>query len=358
MKDKRKLKIVEVSGNPYEMGVQYGSACPEISRMLNMTHQMFGGPDKARAIINKFVPLYLPATEKYAPEIVEEMKGMAAGAKVDFQDIFFLNITYEISTPSVLGGCTAFAAAGNATLNGEIIAGQNFDYLKPWEEFMVLLKMAPAKGPRILAVTSTGCLGLFGLNSAGISLNLNLLKNKDSLVPLGGVPTHVILRKLLMSETISEAIAAIASADGRAAKNYLLANKQGDIIDIETTKNDLEILFPERGILTHSNHFKTSRFKSADLMPVFLPDSYIRSYRLSQLMERDYGHISLNTMKKLLLNHNNHPNSICRHLDPKAPLPVGRIMKTLISIISYPKEQKTYIAFGNPCENEYIEYQL
>ena len=82
--------------------------------MLDMTYRMFGGRDKAAGLLKKFIPMYLPAAEKYAPEIIEEMKGMAAGAKADFQDILFLNITYEISTPSVMG-CTSFAATGDAS---------------------------------------------------------------------------------------------------------------------------------------------------------------------------------------------------------------------------------------------------
>jgi hypothetical protein len=34
------------------------------------------------------------------------------------------------------------------------------------------------------------------------------------------------------------------------------------------------------------------------------------------------------------------------------------MMKTLVSLISCPKEQKAYISLGNPCENEYMVYQL
>ena len=75
-KGKRKLKVVEVSGSNYEMGFQYGSGCPEISKMLDMTYQLFGGCEKVNALMEQFLPMYLPATEKYAPEIVEEMQGM------------------------------------------------------------------------------------------------------------------------------------------------------------------------------------------------------------------------------------------------------------------------------------------
>jgi isopenicillin-N N-acyltransferase-like protein len=356
-KSKRKIKIVEVSGNSYEMGFQYGAACPEIRKMLDISYQVLGGEDKAKMLANKYIPMYLPFAEKYAPEIVDEMRGMAAGAKLDFQDIFFLNIKYEISVPSVVG-CTSFATAGKATVNGEVIAGQNLDALSMFEEFIVLLKMKPTNGPKILAVAPAGSLGLIGLNSAGISLNLNLLRNKDSLTPNGGVPSHLILRKLLTCENIGEAVGVIASAEMRSAKNYLLASYQGDIVDLEVTLDDLDVRHSEKGILTHANCFKTDRFKSADLAPVNLPDSYIRGQRLYQLMDNHYGHLSVDVMKQLLQDHNNHPNSICRHPNPRALLPIARMTKTLVSLISCPKERKAYITLGNPCENEYIEYQL
>jgi isopenicillin-N N-acyltransferase-like protein len=354
---KRKIKIVEVSGNSYEMGLQYGEACPEIRKMLDITYQVFGGKDKTRMLAGKYIPMYLPFAEKYAPEVIDEMRGMAAGAKLDFQDIFFLNITYEISGSPVMG-CTSFAAAGKATGNGEVITGQNFDFLTMWEEIIILLKMKPTHGPEILALAPAGSLGLIGLNSAGISLNLNLLRNKDSVTPNGGVPSHIILRKMLACENIGEAVGMVASAEMRSAKNYLLASDQGDIVDVEVIKNDLDIQYPERWLLTHANCFKTDRFKSVDLAPVYLPDSYIRSQRLYQLMDNQYGNVSVDVMKRLLQDHNNHPNSICRHPDPRAPLPIGRMIKTLFSLISCPKERKVHIALGNPCENEYVEYHL
>jgi isopenicillin-N N-acyltransferase-like protein len=361
MSDREKkgmLKIVEVGGSHYEMGFQYGKSCPEITEMLDKTFQLFGGRDRTRSIAEKYISLYLPNTEKYAPEIAEEMRGMADGAKVNLQDILFLNITYEISVPSVMGGCTSFAASGEATVNGKIIAGQNLDHVEFWQDYMILLKMNPADSPKIMAVTAAGCLSLIGINSAGISVNINLLRNKESLEPAGGVPTHIILRKIFMSENLGQSIAAIASAEGRSAKNYLETNKQGDIIDVETTANDMEIQFPERGMLTHANYFKTDRFKSTDLAPLLVPDAYVRSYRLFQLMEQHYGNISVDIMKQLLQDHSNYPNSICRHPDQKALLPIAQIMKTLISIISCPEEQKAYIAYGNPCESEYVEYRL
>jgi isopenicillin-N N-acyltransferase-like protein len=358
LKEERILKVVEVSGSHYEMGFQYGKACPEISTILDLTCQLFGGNEKTKDIQDRYVPIYLPYLQNYAPEIMEEMKGMADGADVNFHDIMLLNITYEISVPSVMGGCTSFAAMGKATSGGGLISGQNIDHIEPWLEHMILLKMKPEDGPDVMAVTAPGCLTLAGINSAGISINMNLLRNSTSLEPAGGVPTHVILRKLFMSNTLGEVIAAIASAEGRCPKNYLLTSTGEGILDIETTTTDMDIQFPEREMLTHANYFKAERFRSTDLAPSLVPDAYIRSNRLFRLMEEHYGDISVEVMKRLLQDHSNYPNSICRHRDANAPFPYARIMKTLISIINVPEEKKVYIAVGNPCKNEYIEYKM
>ena len=129
-------------------------------------------------------------------------------------------------------------------------------------------------------------------------------------------------------------------------------------MDVEVTINDLDVHYTERGILTHANHFKTERFRNTDLASVIVPDSYIRSHRLDRMMKENLNTLSVDMMKKLLQDHNNYPNSICRHPDPQAALPIGKMMRTVLSVINSPKERKAYIALGNPCQNEYLEYFL
>ena len=54
----------------------------------------------------------------------------------------------------------------------------------------------------------------------------------------------------------------------------------------------------------------------------------------------------------------NHPNSICRHRDKNALFPMGQIIKSIVSNINVPEEKTMYVALGNPCQNEYVEYRL
>jgi isopenicillin-N N-acyltransferase-like protein len=352
-KSQRRVKKVEVSGTPYEMGFQYGSACPEIGKMFDMTCKAL---ELERDAAISLTPKYIPFIEAYSPDIADEMKGMAEGAKVDLREIVFLNIWYELSSRGLMG-CTSFAASGEATSNGELIIGQNLDMIPAWEEMLVLLRMKPTKGPNVLAVTIAGLLGLLSLNSAGLALDGNMLAHRDFMGFSEGVPHMVWVRKAQSSENIGKAIGAIATAKKTGcAVNTLLGSQEGDIVDIEVTPDDLGFLYPQKGWIVHSNHFYTERFKNRDLMGTIYPDSYVRSHRLATLMERHRSKLSVDIMKKLLSDHNNYPDSICRHVDSETPLKLQ--MKTVASLISYPKEQKMYLAHGNPCENEYIEYKL
>lgn len=54
---------------------------------------------------------YLPALEQNEPDLVEEMRGIAAGAGVDFLDILALNLPSEISLTNYSDGCTSIITA-------------------------------------------------------------------------------------------------------------------------------------------------------------------------------------------------------------------------------------------------------
>ena len=352
----RKLKIVEVSGTYFEMGFQYGSACPEIREMIRIMSQLLETDlEKLKTLSAN----YLPAIQGYNQDLMDEIRGIAEGAKVAIEEIVLLNAWYELSifnAATAVAGCTSFAAKGESTADGKLIIGQNWDVGPALEDMLVLLKMRPDDGANILALTSAGALGLIGLNSAGISVNGNLLMHKDYVSPGEIVPHNVISRKTMSSKNLGKVINTIMSAKRGPAVHQLFGSSQGDVISIEVTPDDLGFLYPVDDIFTHANNFVTERFKYGDIVANLLPDSFIRIKRLDDLMRGHKGNLSVDLMKELLQDHNNYPDSICRHADEE--LRPNLQMKTVASIITVPGEQKMHIALGNPCENEYIKYEL
>ena len=353
---KRKIELVEMSGTHYEMGLQYGSTCPKIKEMVRM---MIQNLEMDLTQVKAFTNKYALSIQGYDPEIMDEIRGIAKGAGVDLEEILFLCAWYEMAIHKFvtsLPGCTSFAAMGDATVDGELFIGQNMDIYPAIEDKLILLKMKPNKGPDILALTIVGAVGLIGINSEGISVNGNLLMHRNYVSPIGIVPHNVISRKTMSANNLSKVISSIALAKRGPAVNQLFGSSQGDVIDVEVTPDDLGFVYPVDGILTHANNFVTERFKSGDIASAFVPDSFIRIKRLDTLMREHKGRLSIELMKKLLQDHNNYPDSICRHADEE--LPPNMRMKTVASIITSPKERKMHIALGNPCQNEYVEYSL
>lgn len=91
-------QYIKVSGTPYERGFQYGSQAKErIHKVIEEYKVLFEKEafitwDKAYELSKP----YRKEIEKYRPDLVEEMQGIADGAGLDFNTILTLNCRSEI----------------------------------------------------------------------------------------------------------------------------------------------------------------------------------------------------------------------------------------------------------------------
>jgi isopenicillin-N N-acyltransferase-like protein len=359
-KGKKKVRLIDVSGTFFEMGSQYGAACAKEIKQLSETNlKRVGGREALTPVINA---AYLPEAESYAPEFVEFIRGVADGAKIDFIDAFFHN-TQELMTspgpfPSLLGGCTSFIASGEATVDGKLIMGWNYDLIERWQEYIVVIKLTPKEGPRVIGPALAGWLPLQGMNSAGLGkVGSRLAYTKDPVHHTPGTPFFIYNQKMIWSENIGQAIDALTRAKRRSDIHAMFGTREGDMLGIEYLSQEFGVLYPQKGMLVHANHFETERFKDGDAVYTFAPDSYVRGARMTRLMEDQHGKLSVDIMKGILADHGNYPESICRHMNPKF-YPRRNPNKTLISVIFCPEDQVMYAAYGNPCENEFFKFKL
>ena len=267
-----------------------------------------------------------------------------------YQQIVALRGYHQLFT--MPGLCTSFAATGDATENGETIIGQNIDWIP---DFPVdLLRVKPKKGFEALTLVFGGILE-WNLTAAGLGIAMNLILTPYEQQRIN-VPCSFVASKAMRQKNIGDAIGVIAGY-GRGILNYVLASHEGDIVQIETTPDDFNILYPENDFLVHSNHYLTDRFRKGEIIyAIGAADSYVRAHRLKRLMSKHYGKLSVDIMKKLLTDHNNFPSAICRHVDESYP--VHMRYETLVSVIMLPKEKVLYATYGKPCEYEYVEYKL
>jgi len=201
--------VLHIEGEPYERGYQHGRLmAPEIGRFVSA----LAAYRSAKAPADAWRDLRLVANalflRKFDAEYLEEMKGIADGAAaagasfegrpLDLQDIVTLNADIETSfldsaldatatgleakrfhEPAEGGSerpreahCSAFAATGSATADGQVIIG----HITMWNlyhayYYNVWLDIKPSRGNRVLMQTYPGGLmsGLdYYMNNRGL----------------------------------------------------------------------------------------------------------------------------------------------------------------------------------------------
>lgn len=356
MKKQTNFKLHEFSGSWREIGQQYGEALRnEIQDMRDYWKFALSAvmPNTSLEEIVDASAIFIDPIKAYAPEIMDELEGIAEGAGLPLNEVLFHQGSFEmdVAGPLYIGGCTSFAAAGKATKDGKTVAGQHFDWFDGAE--MVIIKMKPNDGPAILGTTIAGQLVQFGINSLGLAHYANVLCWPKSVV---GVPCVAVGQKVLGCKNVPDGVRSVTQCNNAIALNHVIASKDGSILDVEATPDKCGVITPERDMVAHANNILTPFLKEKDMVDqTFFPDSFLRQYRMRQLLDENYGQIDAELMQTLMADHRGYPDSICRHVDPDDPdAEKGR---TLLSIISVPEDGKIWVS-PQPCEYDYQMFSL
>ena len=348
--------LIIMEGPPRERGITYGTACRNRIRatvdFYRYIFQAEGGLDWPRALDT--AAGFTGPIESYDPDIMEEIRGIAQGAKVALNEILAINTRSELLFLLTSGAappkpcCTSIATVPQPAAGGAMLIAQNWDWYRKTMDQCVLLLIRQPPRPTIFQLVEAGLIAKMGMNSAGIGLCTNALLTNGWRV---GVPYHAILRGILNARRAVDAIGAVTRPQRASAGNYLIGHGSGFAVDIEASPDHLNILYPQKGLLTHANHFQAPTRTNADLAPGLWPDTIVRDARARQLCaERRQGD-DMTWMQQALTDHFDHPTSICTHpgglVDPDAE------WQTNASMIMALATRMMYLTQGPPCENNY-----
>nr|WP_259455776.1 C45 family peptidase [Bacillus sp. PK3_68] len=343
---------MRVEGTAYECGKQIGEQAErEIQCALKAYKQLFMDTNKTSwKEARERAAAYIPWIEKYDPFIMEEMKGISDGAKVELIDIVTLNARSEIM--SAPDGCTSLAVVPPGTKNNKTLLAQNWDWMAAFKPSLIIVEIIQPNRPKVLMCTEAGIVGKIGMNDSGIGVCLNYLSTTEQ---AHGVPVHVILRGILNSQLFSQAVGQVSRLQRGTSANYLIATKEGEALDIESTCDDYDAIYLTDDTIVHSNHFYGPKhIKIKDLARLNFPDTHLRHGRGEKLLKKEHGKIDVETIKSLLSDHINYPDSICRHGETLSPLP-GRPLPsdTVFSIVMNLSDGYFELAPGQPCETPF-----
>lgn len=350
------------------MGLAHGEAMKEriqdFLATITQVHQANNASLKAeRATLMGFCMRNMGFLEKFSPDLVQEMRGIADGAGLSLEEIVYLNSYLELEDlrapglggkilPDALWGCTTFNVTPEAGDQGRAYIGQTYDMEKYYEKYLTILRITPESGPPALVVTLAGVLGLNGMNAAGVGLVINKVVATDA---RPGVIYPFIVRKALAAQRIGDALGAVIHTSRATGMNYQLSGA-GLAFCVEVSATYYELL-PVDGAIAHTNHYVGGVMRKYET-PNWLSHggTLVRKQVADDYLRKHKGALTPQLLKDLTKEHTNHPRCICAHGFPEEGETTA--FHTIFAVLMSPEEGWMEVCPGNPCENEYTRYSL
>jgi isopenicillin-N N-acyltransferase like protein len=354
--------FVQLEGTPYEVGRGHGSQLGERIAVGIADHsatlEASTGVTWERAL--KWIPRLVDPIRDFAPDLVEEMEGIADGAEQTFEAIVALNARTTLGRLAAGADeeveCSTAAALPESTADGTTYLFGNWDQnVRRFANAVVLEIHTPGR-PAVLMVSEAGRLMLAGLNDAGLGINGNSLWcTRDQTTP-GGIPWPVVRRRFLQHTRLAPAIKSVYSAPRTHSGNHMVASAEGFAVDLEATPGEVFAVSPVDGVMAHSNHFLSpaAQARIEDTSIGRSPSTLYRHRRIEEVMRQAHGSIDADTLKLALRDHFGYPDSVCAHPEPRWRPSSSTIASSIMDLERLTLE----VASGPPCVNPYVTYQL
>jgi isopenicillin-N N-acyltransferase-like protein len=328
-----------MSGPPRERGRQYGrQAADRVGRSVDYYVAQLAASGVAWPRAKALAADYIPLIEGFSPAYLDEMRGIAEGAGVDLEGIVIVNARTEMmfgakkqAETESDDACTGAIIMPEATRDGRLLHGQNWDWREECVHTGVVLRIRREDGPDVLTFTEAGGLARSGLNAAGIAVTGNFLAC-DRDYTQRGVPLPLIRRRLLESSHFALAIHTLAAVPRSCSSNMMVSDAAGEAIDFECAPDELFCVYPEDGLITHANHFvhPAAQVKLRDTYHATSPDSLYRDRRVRKLLMAKHGALTLDDLRDAFFDDYGSPYSVCR---PPRAMPGGPVSVTAAMIL-------------------------
>ncbi len=332
--------VIKIQGRAQDRGRQQGLLLGErIHRTITYYKKQFLQPE---AQILKLADGFRKSTQSFQMDLHLEIESMAQAAEVDPVWLYALNGRTELLNLNPME-CTSLA------FKNQGLIGQNWDWDSEVEDLAVILDIEKKDGHRIITMTEPGMIAKIGMNHCGIGVCLNFM-TIENYQPFG-VPLHVILRAILDSKSLTEALSSIQPYLPGKVGNLLISNSHGEIQDIELA-GDVFFSLPVDNLFVHTNHFLTKVDHDLMLFPNTV-GRYQRAKELFSMLEKP----SIEAMKAILNDHANEEHPICRRRFSHPWLTDDTSM-TLTTIIMDLRQLQFHITRGNPFDNPFSVFPL
>lgn len=368
------IRLLVLEGSARERGRAHGEALKsEILEYIGgwkMRLQELVGMD-ADEYLEQFLQDtdFLSAAERWTSDLLEEVRGIAQGASVDFETMFAHQLGDEewwyrrermfgLSSQGA-GECSALGVFGQE--GSPPLLAQTLDLPDYYDGHMVLLHISyPESDLESLVLTPVGIVASNGLNNHAIGVCVNTLFQLDH-APYG-LPVDFVVRGILAQLTLGDAAAFVRRVKHASGQNYVIGGSE-EILDFECSANRVSQFVPDAGAgrICHTNHplANDDQRMYRESLRTLTPDvkQFVKKHqsnteaRLASLESRIQDPskpITVEAIKADLSSHDSLEHPICRHKDP------GEGFMTVAGLVmELAPSPVLHLALGPPCSTAF-----
>ena len=360
-----RIRLINLAGSPYDMGYAHGQRFHDEIHMFTEERLRLSqdanwtGHSLSRQAVLALADACVAEHQAYAPDLMDELQGMADATRLSLAELVvmngftdFIDVVYnlgDITVPAppalVSDNCTAFMLPGNRSADGQAYFGQTWDMHASATPYVILIHGQPDDAPDFLTFTITGCVGMIGMNSAGITVGINNLMATDGQI---GVTWPFVVRKILQQDDLDAALECLTSAKLAGAHNYMLMNRHGKGYEVEAMSTTHYVHELAEETITHTNHCLIQQ--NIDVARERPPDSRSSSeHRLRRARELlAKSDVALDDLMALTRD----DVAICTR--PQPPMHV----ESCGAAIMCPESGDFWSVWGIPADNEYERFVI
>ena len=384
------IHVLRIGGDDYEMGYQHGSILAEaiargpLRAFSRYVERMFatgllgplGRPLGAAIGIGLGETVGRRIANGFPPHVRRALEGLADGARIPRGELlravtmpetylWLLHQYKRIVRPAPaprfgvpVFGCTSALAWGDATTQGRLLHGRNFDYqgVGSWDREQAVVFHEPSGGQRYVSISAAGILlgGITAMNESGLTLVVHQHMAFDEM-DLRGVPVGVVGDAIMRhARNLDDARRILDDHVPNAGWTYLIASaREKSVLCYEVSPSHRQWFLPEGDTFAYSNIFLGKAFAGRETFfyPTYWRHNVGRYHRATELLEKSRGQIDESVIAAIL---GDTGDERCRFRDAIA------MLMTVASVVFDPERGIVYVATGRaPVSNEpYVAFDL
>lgn len=342
--------VINVSGTPYEQGVTEGKELREvIEKNVALVRERMERDHLNNDRYYDFVKRNLGFMERCHRDIYDEMKGISDGSGISWEDIVYLNIPAYFMSEYFNQECSMLMVRGKATADGNTYVIKNRD-MSMYIEQAVIRREYP-DGLKIVEINGAGTVTYpaCGMNSYGLGVTNTGFWSAKAPSDVERVDSAEIFLNahLLLAncKSAKEALEYVKTCPRMNGLNVIIVDTK-DAYLVEMTKNDAVIEEDTgRGVLYHTNHYTSEKLSPLNPDMTQYTSTYKRYERIGELVNERYGKLRFQDLFRIMSDHENGTNCICRH--PHEGIPAKTVSTSMFVL----EDCEAWATIGNPCEN-------